>query len=203
MSDSSHVVSVLQKEKVIPDVVPADFIPTIFFTIVWPDGKEATLGNFLTREDTLEEPRIHVIHMPSVEASTASYTLVMTDPDAPSRADPKYRQFRHWVVRKTFHLKLCFKSLTILQITGLRIPPVTESSLVVKTQPSTTPYRPPGPPPGTFLLFEEPESGFVVPPGAPEYGIALEERRSWNAVDFGNRYGLKLVGVNLFLVQAD
>ncbi|KAH0589897.1 Phosphatidylethanolamine-binding like protein [Termitomyces sp. J132] len=190
MSDPSHVVSVLQKEKVIPDVVPPDFIPTIFFTIVWPDGKEATLGNFLTREDTLEEPRIHVIYTPSVEASTASYTLVMTDPDAPSRADPKYRQFRHWV------------------ITGLRIPPVTESSSVVKTQPSTTPYRPPGPPPGskvhryTFLLFEEPESGFVVPPGALEYGIALEERRSWNAVDFGNRYGLKLVGVNLFLVQA-
>ncbi|KAG6890530.1 hypothetical protein C0995_007732 [Termitomyces sp. Mi166 len=184
MSDSSHLVSVLQREDVIPDVVPPDFLPTIFFTVVWPNGKEATLGNFLTREDTLEEPQIHVSPSSSLEASTASYTLVMTDPDAPSRADPKYRQFRHWVV------------------TGLKIPPIAESSLIVKTQPSTTPYRPPGPPPGTFLLFEEPESGFVVPPGAPEYGAGLEERRSWNAVDFGNRHGLKLVGVNLFLVQA-
>lgn len=30
-----------------------------------------------------------------------SYTLVMTDPDDPSREDSKYRQFRHWVVRLT------------------------------------------------------------------------------------------------------
>ena len=28
----------------------------------------------------------------------ASYTLVMTDPDAPSRDDPKFGPFRHWVV---------------------------------------------------------------------------------------------------------
>lgn len=102
MSDPSHVVSVLLREGVIPDVVP-DFQPTVFFTLVWPDGKEATLGNFLTRTDTLEEPQIHLSSRLSDEASTISYTLVMTDPDAPSRADPKYRQFRHWVVRRTHH----------------------------------------------------------------------------------------------------
>lgn len=28
----------------------------------------------------------------------ALYTVVMTDPDAPSRADPKFREWRHWVV---------------------------------------------------------------------------------------------------------
>lgn len=26
------------------------------------------------------------------------YTLIMTDPDAPSRAQPKFREFRHWLV---------------------------------------------------------------------------------------------------------
>lgn len=26
------------------------------------------------------------------------YTLIFTDPDAPSRADPKFREFRHWLV---------------------------------------------------------------------------------------------------------
>lgn len=26
------------------------------------------------------------------------YTLIMTDPDAPSRADPKFREVRHWTV---------------------------------------------------------------------------------------------------------
>lgn len=52
-----------------------------------------------------------------------------------------------------------------------------------------------------FLLFEQPTS-FSVPEHAPEYGAALEERRSWNAVEFGNKYGLRLVGANFFLVQS-
>ncbi|KAG6865215.1 hypothetical protein C0991_004416 [Blastosporella zonata] len=133
MSDFSPLLSVLQREDVIPEVVPPNFTPSIFFSIVWPNEKEANSGNFLTREDTLEEPAIHITSA-SPEASTASYTLVMTDPDAPSRADPKYRQFRHWV------------------ITGLRIPPpVGKLSVAVKSQPSTTPYRPPGPPPGSAV----------------------------------------------------
>lgn len=28
----------------------------------------------------------------------AYYTLMMVDPDAPSRADPKFREVRHWLV---------------------------------------------------------------------------------------------------------
>lgn len=38
---------------------------------------------------------------PAVEWSAEPndyYTLIMTDPDAPSRADPKFREFKHWVV---------------------------------------------------------------------------------------------------------
>jgi phosphatidylethanolamine-binding protein len=53
-----------------------------------------------------------------------------------------------------------------------------------------------------FVLFEEPSGGFTIPEGAPEYGAALEERRSWDAVAFGEKYGLKLVGASFFLVKA-
>jgi phosphatidylethanolamine-binding protein len=28
----------------------------------------------------------------------AHYTIIMTDPDAPNRAEPKYREVRHWLV---------------------------------------------------------------------------------------------------------
>ncbi|KAF8060727.1 PEBP-like protein [Lyophyllum atratum] len=195
MDPLSNVVAVLKREKVVPEVIPTTFSPSILFSIIWPNGKEAVLSNFLTREDTLEEPNLSFVPLNVPDnpepAGDVTYTLVMTDPDAPSRADPKYRQFRHWV------------------ITGLEVPaPGAQSPLAVKTKPATTPYRPPGPPPGsgihryTFLLFEEPASGFTVPEGAPEYGAALEERRSWNAVDFGEKYGLRLVGANYFLVQA-
>jgi len=42
-----------------------------------------------------------------------------------------------------------------------------------------------------------------VPEGAPEYGVTLESRRKWDAVEFGERYGLTLVGAAFFLVRAD
>jgi hypothetical protein len=52
-----------------------------------------------------------------------------------------------------------------------------------------------------FILFEEPAGFAGIPEGAVEYGSKLEERRSWSAVKFGESYGLKLVGVDYFLVR--
>jgi hypothetical protein len=51
-------------------------------------------------------------------AKEVSYTLVMVDPDAPSRGDPKYRQFRHWMVRITDSPMLCLHILEI-ELAGL------------------------------------------------------------------------------------
>ena len=55
-----------------------------------------------------------------------------------------------------------------------------------------------------FLLFQEPASAepFSVPHGEPEYGTALEDRRSWDAIAFAKKHGLKLVGANFFLVTS-
>ena len=42
-----------------------------------------------------------VKHQPKVEWESEDnefYTLIMTDPDAPSRSEPKFREFRHWLV---------------------------------------------------------------------------------------------------------
>lgn len=99
----TSVISSLKHEQIIPDVVPADFDPTMLFSIVWPNGVEALLGNELTVEDTAEEPSIDFtpLNMPVEQADSTeevSYTLVMLDPDAPYRKEPIYRSFRHWVV---------------------------------------------------------------------------------------------------------
>ena len=55
-----------------------------------------------------------------------------------------------------------------------------------------------------FLLFQEPTGAepFTIPQGAPEYGAALEERRSWDPIAFAEKYNLKLVGANFFLVRS-
>ncbi len=58
--------------------------------------------------------------------------------------------------------------------------------------------------PAAFLLFQEPVGSepFTIPQGAPEYGAALEERRSWNPIAFAEKHNLKLVGANYFLVRS-
>ncbi|KAI0311223.1 PEBP-like protein [Amylostereum chailletii] len=203
----ASITTALTREHLIPDVLPPTFQPTLLFSVLYPTGSEVLLGNELTPQQTVDEPSIVLapLNIPSAQADSAaddpardtSYTLVLLDPDTPTRAAPIYRSFRHWV------------------ITGLKAPseglPSTTKLTALSTRPATTPYRPPGPRPAsgihryTFLLFQEPhaEPPLHIPEDTVEYGAALEERRSWNALEFGERYGLKLVGVNFFLVRAE
>ncbi|KAG9124699.1 hypothetical protein FRC07_010589 [Ceratobasidium sp. 392] len=195
-----NVVSALKEHQIIPDVIPKDFIPSTLLNVSWGD-KEVQLGNELTKADTVDEPTI--TFAPAAEDDpTTTYTIAFLDPDAPSRADPKFGPFRHWV------------------LTGLKAPGVeTLVALAKESDPSppvgaksfkqaTTPYRPPGPGPGTgvhryvFLLFREPNVGFEVPAGEPEYGAELEQRRKWSAVAFAEKYGLKPVAANFFTLKA-
>ena len=96
----------VQQAGIIPDVIPANskapFIPEALLVVRWPTEKEAMLGNTLTTIDTADEPAVSFTPMQSFAAATdIGYTLVMTDPDAPSRSDPKMGQWRHWVVSRT------------------------------------------------------------------------------------------------------
>lgn len=98
----SAIATALQKEQIIPDVLPPSFTPSILFSIVYPNGSEVNLGNELTADATQDEPEITLAAMNAPwddrDAPEASYTLAMLDPDAPYRKDAIYRSFRHWVV---------------------------------------------------------------------------------------------------------
>ena len=54
-----------------------------------------------------------------------------------------------------------------------------------------------------FVVFREPVGGITIPQNAPERGSELEQRRKWSAVEFGKTYGLELVGINYFVLNAD
>lgn len=56
-------------------------------------NKEVKLGNELTPKDVRDIPEVHYD-----ADSNNFYTLIMTDPDAPSRQNPKNREFHHWLV---------------------------------------------------------------------------------------------------------
>ena len=124
-SPLESTVVALKREKIIPDVIPSNFTPTLLFSIAYPTGREVTTGNILPREDTLDEPEVVItpMNLPFANADSTgegddfakevSYTLVMTDPDAPSVENPEYRQYRHWLVRTTHSVGLCVEILRI------------------------------------------------------------------------------------------
>ncbi|EFA03302.1 protein D2 [Tribolium castaneum] len=81
----------MEKHGVVPDVVSV--VPKHVAEVHYPKGVKVQLGNTLTPTQVKDPPTV------KWEAeSDAFYTLCMTDPDAPSRKDPKFREWHHWLV---------------------------------------------------------------------------------------------------------
>lgn len=80
-------------EGVIPEVVADAPVDCAQLHVQWHHGHhKAELGNTLTPTQVKHAPAVSWAAEPD-----GLYTLVMTDPDSPSRADPK---FREWVRRR-------------------------------------------------------------------------------------------------------
>ncbi|CAG5049621.1 unnamed protein product [Parnassius apollo] len=76
---------------VVSDVVPV--APTALLKVTYPSGVEVKEGNELTPTQVKDQPTV------SWDAEqNAFYTVAMTDPDAPSRKEPKFREWHHWLV---------------------------------------------------------------------------------------------------------
>eukprot|EP01028_Stygiella_incarcerata_P003367 TRINITY_DN1668_c0_g1_i1.p1 TRINITY_DN1668_c0_g1~~TRINITY_DN1668_c0_g1_i1.p1 ORF type:complete len:171 (-),score=39.55 TRINITY_DN1668_c0_g1_i1:170-682(-) len=59
--------------------------------VKYPEGEVD--GRVLTPTQVKDAPQVSWDAEPE-----AFYTLIMTDPDAPTRSEPTYREFRHWTV---------------------------------------------------------------------------------------------------------
>ncbi|CAG9857778.1 unnamed protein product [Phyllotreta striolata] len=93
-STSSHcspVHCMMEKHGVVPDVV--DVAPSTVLEVSYPTGVQPDLGNILTPTQVKDPP---ALKWPAEDE--ALYTVCMTDPDAPSREDPKFREWHHWLV---------------------------------------------------------------------------------------------------------
>ncbi|EDW80756.1 uncharacterized protein Dwil_GK11698 [Drosophila willistoni] len=76
---------------IIPDII--DVKPAAKATVSYPSGAQVELGKELTPTQVKDQPTV------TWEADAGSlYTLLLVDPDAPSRADPKLREILHWAV---------------------------------------------------------------------------------------------------------
>ncbi|CCM05312.1 uncharacterized protein FIBRA_07526 [Fibroporia radiculosa] len=199
----TSLVAALKRDHIIPDVLPESFNPSVLLDVVFPNGKEVLLGNELSKEDVMDEPAINYVpmNMPFEQAEATgesaseeiAYTLVMLDPDMPSKADVKFRCFAHWIIM------------------GLKSPAHSASRTsdpsALKTHVSTTSYMPPEPLPGsgihryTFLLYQELLSS-ELPQDAMVHHDTVKERQEWDPVSFGDKNGRKLVGATYFLIAA-
>lgn len=61
--------------------------------MTYPSGAKVNLGNELTPTQVKDIPKIKFDANP-----TDFHTLMMIDPDVPSRKDPTMREMRHWTV---------------------------------------------------------------------------------------------------------
>ncbi|KAJ6546682.1 PEBP-like protein [Mycena vulgaris] len=191
----SAVTTALTKARLIPDVI-GPLVPSALLSIVLPSGP-AALGAEVALSETVEPPAIVIAATPTEAEITAEglvdsntrYTLAMFDPDAPSAAQPTSSQFRHWV------------------ITGLT-PNADPTAPALQTTPAANAYMPPGPFKGsgihryTFVLFREPPN-FALPADAPDREASIVARRHWDAVKFGERNGLEMVGAAFYLVRGE
>jgi phosphatidylethanolamine-binding protein len=133
----------LMNAEIIPTVIN-DFIPTLKLTVSWPD-KTAKLGNTIKPNELQDVPIVKLHEIPSsptLRSSGLTYTIALTDPDAPSRDNPEWSEICHWIATKV---------------------PVSSSSTEqvsnVQKLKEIMPWKPPGPPSKTgkhryvFLVF--------------------------------------------------
>ncbi|KAK9890519.1 hypothetical protein WA026_010595 [Henosepilachna vigintioctopunctata] len=80
----------MDKNKVVPDVL--DKNPDKILKIKY-NSVECSVGEVLKPSQVKNPPEVY---WDAVE--NEFYTVCMTDPDAPSRKDPKYREWHHWLV---------------------------------------------------------------------------------------------------------
>ncbi|XP_037950702.1 protein D3-like [Teleopsis dalmanni] len=89
--EDDEVQKVFKGNEVVPDVIPTS--PKQFLKVTYENGLTVDKGAELTPTQVKSEPKVDWV----AEENTY-YTLIMTDPDAPSRTNPKSREFHHWLV---------------------------------------------------------------------------------------------------------
>ncbi|XP_050341435.1 phosphatidylethanolamine-binding protein homolog F40A3.3-like isoform X1 [Bactrocera neohumeralis] len=140
---------------IVPDII--DIKPKGLLQVNYPSGVKVELGKELTPTQVKDQPTVSW-----GAEDDALYTLIMVDPDAPSRAEPTLREILHWLV---------------INIPGNK---VAEGQTVAE-------YIGSGPPEGSglhryvFLVFKQPgkiESAKFIPKTSREGRVKVTTRDS-------------------------
>ncbi|KAI1375610.1 PEBP-like protein [Hypoxylon crocopeplum] len=197
-SDVYQVQHELKKAEIFPTVIDK-FLPSFLLSAEWPSGEHAELGNTVKVDDVQDKPTIKV-HRGASDSSSmgrdafrsdVTYTITITDPDAPSRENPEWSEFCHFIATG---VTVSSDSSDVLRLAGLD---------------DVMPYKPPGPPPKTgkhryvFLLFA-PANGTtdrlrLSKPGDRKHWGTGKERHGVR--DWADENGLEPVAANFIYAQ--
>ncbi|KAK6439285.1 carboxypeptidase Y inhibitor [Oleoguttula sp. CCFEE 5521] len=184
----ADLIDILTKVGIIPDVLDS-FIPKLTLSVFW-ETATAEVGNLVPVSDVQNPPDVQFIDFTTglsmVTRKHSQLTLALTDPDAPSRNDPKWSQVCHWLGTNI--------QLTHLDSAG--------SMGFSKDVVDIMPYKPPGPPPRTgrhryVFVALAPKNGttktlhLMRPSGRRHWGYEGERTgvREW-----AEEMGLEVVG---------
>ncbi|TVY59140.1 Carboxypeptidase Y inhibitor, partial [Lachnellula cervina] len=183
----------LKKASIIPDIVD-DFHPKCFILPTYGHGKhsQAVLpGKKLKVSKTKEKPSLRV-YCPEMK-STTGLTIALTDPDAPSRGNPKWSEMCHWIAPVSEAVGLLESEADFDFNFEFDIDTEKVEDLVK--------YKAPGPPAGTgyhryvFILLEGSNTNLTIPDTRQHWGTGKEGH---GIRDWAKREGLVVVGGNYF-----
>ncbi|KAH8149568.1 uncharacterized protein LAJ45_06197 [Morchella importuna] len=186
----------LKKHDIIPDVVD-DFTPSTMISVIYPGNNDVSLGNTLKPSETQKQPQLQI--MPEDSDSSKTYTVVLTDPDAPSRDDHKWSEFCHWIMTD---VKVASPDV----VTAAANADTLGIDLSKATQ--VVEYMGPAPPEKTgkhryvFLLYKGSGKKVEAPSDRKKWGHADSAERK-GAKIWADKYGLELIGANFFYAQND
>ncbi|KAI9681172.1 MAG: hypothetical protein M1817_002454 [Caeruleum heppii] len=184
----------LLKSGIIPEVID-DFDPTVAVYPSWPANRTAVnFGNIVPIPVASPQPVVR-FQAPKHADRDVRYTLVMTDPDAPSRLNFSSAEIAHWIIT----------NITLSK----GVPSAPELERLEDGPDALLSYNGPRPPPGSgahryVLILFKPAS----PTGNNDNLIVPSERRQWGtgqvrqgARPWAKLNGLVPVGANYFQAQ--
>lgn len=185
----STIRDTLIANEVIGDVLD-DFEPSYYIDVNYPKAHERVLlGNDIPVDSVSKRPvfNFYSINSPSIQAKNTTFTLVLTDPDATSRDNPKMSEMCHWI------------------ITNLTTPIPEPPPELLKAKPGEIEeYLPPSPPPKTgahryvFVLLQGDSADLKAPSDRKHWGYGKVRH---GVRDWAKENDLTVVGANFFFAQ--
>lgn len=156
--------------------------------------KTVNLGNEIAPVDVKEQPKVTYKANPN-----DFYTLIMTDPDAPSRANPVRREFRHWLVSLfyLFQINTLINQFQVVNIPGSDI----EKGEVLSEYVGSGPPKDSGLHRYVFLLYRQPKKLEFEETLVKKTEVG--DRPLFSARKFAEKYNMKLEAGNFYQAQYD